>query len=81
MLDAKSAPYSDSELDEIATAKVDMVKVLDEFYHTFQESLKHATANMPKQSVPSTETCNECGAPMVVKFSKTGQFLGCSKYP
>jgi DNA topoisomerase-1 len=31
--------------------------------------------------VPSSETCHVCGAPMVVKFSRTGQFLGCSKYP
>ena len=27
------------------------------------------------------ETCHVCGAPMVMKFSRTGRFLGCSKYP
>ncbi len=36
---------------------------------------------MQRVSVPSSEACNECGAPMVVKFSKTGSFLGCSNYP
>ncbi|WP_435010106.1 type I DNA topoisomerase [Tundrisphaera lichenicola] len=81
IMDFKFTAHMEDELDEIATAKVDMVKVLDEFYHPFQEDLRLATANMPKVSVPSSEICNECGAPMVVKFSKTGQFLGCSKYP
>ena len=81
IMDFKFTAHMEDELDEIASAKVDMVKVLDEFYHPFQEDLRLATANMPRVSVPSSETCNECGAPMVVKFSKTGQFLGCSKYP
>ena len=81
IMDFKFTAHMEDELDEIASAKVDMVKVLDEFYHPFQEDLKTATANMPRQSVPSSETCNECGAPMQVKFSKTGSFLGCSRYP
>ena len=31
--------------------------------------------------IPTDETCHVCGAPMVLKFGRTGQFLGCSKYP
>ncbi len=81
IMDYKFTAHMEDELDEIATSKVDMVKVLDEFYHPFQEDLKLATANMPKVEVLSAEKCNECGAPMAVKFSKTGQFLGCSRYP
>ena len=81
IMDYKFTAHMEDELDEIASAKVEMVKVLDEFYHPFQEDLKLATANMPRVSVPSSEKCNDCGAPMVVKFSKTGQFLGCSRYP
>ncbi len=81
IMDFKFTAHMEDELDEIATAKVDMVKVLDEFYHPFQEDLKLATANMPKVELLSEEKCNECGAPMAIKFSKTGQFLGCSRYP
>jgi DNA topoisomerase I len=81
IMDFKFTAHMEDELDEIASAKMDMVKVLDEFYHPFQEDLKFATANMERVSVPSSEICNECGSPMVVKFSKTGSFLGCSKYP
>jgi DNA topoisomerase-1 len=25
--------------------------------------------------------CEECGAPMVIRTSTRGKFLGCSKYP
>ena len=81
ILDLKFTAHMEDELDDIATGKEDMVKVLDEFYHPFQEALKLATTRMPKVQVPSSEKCQVCGAPMVVKFSKSGQFLGCSTYP
>jgi DNA topoisomerase-1 len=81
ILDLKFTAHMEDELDDIATAKEDMVKVLDEFYHPFQQALKAAESRMQRVQVPSSETCHVCGSPMVVKFSRTGQFLGCSKYP
>jgi DNA topoisomerase-1 len=38
----------------------------------------------PKKEVPKvevTETCPDCGAPMKLRPSRKGFFLGCSKYP
>jgi DNA topoisomerase-1 len=81
IMDLKFTAHMEDELDDIATAKEDMVKVLDEFYHPFQDSLKLAQAQMERVQVPSSETCQVCGAPMVEKYSKSGRFLGCSKYP
>jgi len=81
IMDFKFTAHMEDELDEVATAKVDMVKVLDEFYHPFRESLRLAETQMERVQVMSTEVCHECGAPMAVKFSKTGSFLGCSRYP
>ena len=40
IMDLKFTAHMEDELDDIATAKEDMVKVLDEFYHPFQESLE-----------------------------------------
>ena len=37
IMDLKFTAHMEDELDEIATAKEDMVKVLDEFYHPFQD--------------------------------------------
>ena len=81
ILDLKFTAHMEDELDDIATAKEDMVKVLDEFYYPFQEALKAAETQMERVQIPTSEVCHVCGAPMVLKFGKTGQFLGCSKYP
>ena len=81
IMDLKFTAQMEDELDDIASAKYDMVKVLDDFYHPFQDALKLAETRMQRVAVPSSETCHVCGAPMVVKFGRTGQFLGCSKYP
>ena len=81
IMDLKFTAKMEDELDEIATAKEDMVKVLDDFYHPFQEALKLAGTQMQRVTVPSSEVCHVCGAAMIVKFSKTGSFLSCSKYP
>ena len=39
ILDLKFTAHMEGELDDIATAKEDMTKVLDEFYYPFQEAL------------------------------------------
>ena len=81
ILDLKFTAHMEDELDDIATAKEEKNKVLNEFYYPFQEALKLAESRMERVQVMSSEVCHVCGAPMVVKFSRTGQFLGCSKYP
>ena len=40
ILDLKFTAHMEGKLDEIASAKADMVKVLDEFYYPFQEELR-----------------------------------------
>jgi DNA topoisomerase I len=80
ILDLKFTAHMEDELDGIASAKEDMVKVLDEFYYPFQDSLKTAHEGQRVQ-ILTDEICHVCGAPMVKKFSKTGPFLSCSKYP
>ena len=81
ILDLKFTAHMEGKLDEIASAKADMVKVLDEFYYPFQEELRAAETHMERVQIPTSEVCHLCNAPMVLKFGKTGQFLGCSKYP
>jgi DNA topoisomerase-1 len=81
ILDLKFTAHMEGELDDIASAKEDMVQVLDEFYYPFQEALRVAASRSERVQIATGETCHVCGAPMVLKFGKTGQFLGCSKYP
>jgi DNA topoisomerase-1 len=81
ILDLKFTAHMEDELDGIASAKEDMVKVLDEFYYPFQESLKTAADQAERVQILTEETCHVCGAPMALKFGRTGRFLSCSKYP
>jgi DNA topoisomerase-1 len=81
IMDVKFTAHMEDELDDIVTGKEQMVKVLDEFYHPFQEALKLAETQMQRVQITSSEICHKCGAPMLVKFSRSGQFLGCSRYP
>ena len=63
ILDLKFTAHMEDELDDIATAKEDMVKVLDEFYYPFQEALKAAETQMERVQIPTNEICHVCGAP------------------
>ncbi len=81
ILDLKFTAQMEDKLDDIASAKEEMTKVLDEFYYPFQEELKAAESHMERVQIPTNEICHVCSSPMVLKFGKTGQFLGCSKYP
>lgn len=84
IMDVKFTAHMEDELDDVAQAKEEMYRVLDEFYHPFQESLKQAETKMERvRGLPPPEPvdCQECGAPMLLKIGRTGQFLSCSRYP
>ena len=81
IMDLKFTARMEDELDEIATAKEDMIKVLNDFYHPFQDDLKAASSRMQRVKIMTTEVCPECGSPMEEKYSRTGAVPGCSKYP
>jgi DNA topoisomerase-1 len=81
ILDLKFTAQMEGELDDIATAKEEMAKVLDDFYYPFQDALKTAETKSERVNIATNEVCHVCGAPMVMKFGRTGPFLGCSKYP
>lgn len=67
----------EESLDTVADGSRKYVDVLDDFYNPFTKSLDKAekSGNIPE--IP----CDECGAPMVIRVSRRGRFLGCSKYP
>ena len=63
ILDLKFTAHMEGKLDEIASAKADMVKVLDEFYYPFQEELRAAETHMERVQIPTSEICHLCAAP------------------
>lgn len=74
----------ENKLDEIADGKKEYVKTLKEFYGPFSKEIK-ARAKIAKITnlgdAPAEFPCPVCGSPMVIKLSRTGKFLSCSRFP
>ena len=82
IMDVKFTSYMEDELDKIEDAHLDWVRVLHEFYDPFRELLERAGGEMETtRSQPSDYLCPLCESPMVYRWSKTGRFLACSRYP
>ncbi|MEI6805963.1 MAG: type I DNA topoisomerase [Myxococcaceae bacterium] len=75
----------EESLDKIEEGEADWKKVLRDFYDPFKLSLTSAKESMQdvKRMEEATDiTCTKCNThKMVVKWGKTGSFLGCSGYP
>ena len=76
----------EKKLDVVEAGKADWVKTVDDFYQGFEKSLEAAEKNMEGKKVkvpdePSSEVCDLCGRPMVIKVGKYGKFLACSGFP
>ena len=74
----------EEQLDKIEDGKADYQTILASFYEKFSSDLGAAAETMPNikaDGLPSDETCDKCGAPMVVKVGRFGVFLACKTYP
>jgi DNA topoisomerase-1 len=72
----------EDDLDKIADNEMDNIKVLRDFYNTFEPLVEKNFKEMEKDAPEETgETCPECGSPMVIRHGKYGKFEACSNYP
>ncbi len=67
----------EEELDTIAEGSKKYSEVVSKYYEPLEELLAKAKLEENHNGV----TCEVCGAPMVVRVSKYGRFLGCTNYP
>lgn len=74
----------EEKLDAIEEGTEELVKTLGAFYDPFKDSVALALEkmrNIKRMEEKTNINCLKCGAPLVVKWGKTGSFLGCSAYP
>jgi len=75
----------ENDLDDIARGKKKWQPVISNFYSDFHDNLKKKEEEIKKSDImieeKSTELCDKCGAPMVIKTGRYGKFLACSAYP
>ena len=86
IVDTDFTAQMEEHLDEIEEGKTDWLKILDDFYNGFIDTLATAEKNMEgtRVKVPDEETdvvCDLCGKQMVVKIGRFGKFLACSGFP
>ncbi|MFC1963521.1 type I DNA topoisomerase [Chloroflexota bacterium] len=70
----------EGDLDRIADGQ-EWIPMLREFYQPFKEMVNKAKTNISKVIEPTDETCEKCGRPMVIKWSRYGKFMSCSGFP
>ena len=83
-VDIKFTAEMEEDLDKIAEGERKWVAVLEEFYKPFEENLKQKYQEVSKKDVtekPTEKICPKCGAPLLVRLGKFGQFYACSKFP
>jgi DNA topoisomerase-1 len=84
ILDVQFTAQMEDELDKVEEGRLPWVQALEDFYDPFQKNLEKAKLEMQDvkgKGMPTDLKCEKCGAPMVIKLGRNGQFLACSNYP
>ncbi len=73
----------EEDLDEIAEGKKQWMPVIKNFYEPFHKNLEEKYEKVEKQNIDkeTSEVCEKCGRPMVIKHGRFGKFLACSGFP
>ncbi|MCM3699153.1 type I DNA topoisomerase [Paenibacillus macerans] len=84
ILDVEFTAHMEEDLDHVEDGAEDWVRVLSEFYESFEKRLSVAEEEMKEIEIEdevSDEICEKCGKPMVYKLGRFGKFLACSGFP
>lgn len=72
----------EDELDKVAAGKDEYEQVLESFYRPLEATLSDRRNNPFVPQNKEAEVCPKCGkGHMIVKWTTSGKFLGCSNYP
>lgn len=79
IMDVQFTADMEEKLDDVEDGNVNWVELLRGFYDGFADRLDKAQESM--KGVETNITCDNCSAPMIIKWGKNGEFLSCSRYP
>ena len=82
LFDVGFTAFMENELDKVANGEDEYEKVLDSFYKPLETALNLRKGDpiIPQNS--DTVACDKCGeGQMIIKWTASGKFLGCSRYP
>lgn len=84
LMDIGFTANMEEQLDRIEEGKLKWVKVVKTFYTPFHKMLGEALAipgKVKPEDIPTEETCDKCGLPMVIRWGRHGRFMACSGFP
>lgn len=83
IMDIKFTALMEEDLDRIAAGALERDKLLREFHEQFTKDLDAFRGkDIKKMTEETTLDCPECGkAKLVIRFGKSGHFIGCPNYP
>ena len=81
-VDVKYTALMEETLDHIQEGEISKTQALTDFYYPFIKSVEDAAKIIYKDDdVKVGRDCPICGAPLVYKKSRYGDFIGCSNFP
>ena len=74
----------EEKLDDVESEGKDWKALLADFYGPFEQELEKAEKEVPRVQIPDRPAgiiCEKCGAEMVYKSGRFGEFIACPNYP
>ncbi len=84
IMDVQFTADMEEKLDNVEEGNVNWVELLKAFYSGFSNRIDKAQESMKslkRDGIPTDIDCDKCGAKMIIKWGRKGEFLSCSKYP
>ena len=83
IFDTQYTATLEGELDAVEDGQERWTDLLNGFYDHFEKELKVAEKSMEdikRMEEPTTEICEKCGSPLILKWGKFGSFFSCSNF-
>ena len=83
IVDVSFTANMEEKLDEVAEGENDWQKLLSDFYFPFLEQVEEGKTNIIslKTAQPLGRDCPKCGAELLLRSGRFGEFIACSGFP
>lgn len=83
IVDVSFTANMEEKLDKIAEGKIEWQKLLSDFYFAFEEKVQEGKNKIKSLKVakPIGRNCPQCGAELLLRSGRFGEFIACSAYP
>lgn len=83
IVDSDFTSNMEEVLDEIAEGEKEWQKVLKDFYTPFMQKVEEGKKSIKslKVATPTGEMCPKCGAELLLRKGRYGEFIACSNFP